>query len=125
MVPALGLCFLSGVSRPRIFPNSQVMEELCLRAMGALLKWVLASFWRGCPKWTPPSSRKDCASQENWERSLASKAGWLSALRAAPTHLLPGEVPFCALMGGWVETDRLLPLARLTLKSTGSLWTCT
>lgn len=36
MLPALGLCFLCNVSRPRIFYNPQVMERLCLRGMEPL-----------------------------------------------------------------------------------------
>lgn len=50
MVPALGLCFLSGVSRPRIFHNLEAMEELCLGRMGTLLKGALANFWGDAPE---------------------------------------------------------------------------
>lgn len=89
MVPALGLCL-------QTFHNPQVMEELCLRGMGTLLKGVLANFRSGCPKWNPSSSREGCASQENWERSLASKAGWLQPCKQPqPIHSLGKCLPVC------------------------------
>lgn len=120
MMPVLGLCFLSGVSRPRR-SNPRVMEELCWKRMGALLKEVVADFWRGCPR-TEPALFQGGLFFLGKLGEVPHLKGWVTVSPVSNPSLSPP----CAPMGGWARKDRLLlPLARLTLKSMGSLWTCT
>lgn len=107
MVPAPGLCFLSGVSRPRISHNLQVMRELCLKRMGALLKGMLANFWRGCPQMEPFLFQGGLCFPgklgSNWEVPCLKRWVFVSPV-SYPNLSLPWGSAFLHA-DGWVGSD--------------------